>query len=70
MDDDTNIARASLNQIRLAADKLILDCVARSDSRGGIATGIGSSIQITFDTKLISRNAPGLMLRCQVETIN
>ena len=46
MDDDTKIARASLNQMRQAADRLILDCVARADSRGGVAFNIGLSTSI------------------------
>lgn len=41
--DDTRTARASLNQIRQAADKLILDCATGEQSQGGIALNIGSS---------------------------
>ena len=36
-------AHASLNQIRAAANALILGCVADADSRGGIAINIGKS---------------------------
>ncbi|KAL8752312.1 MAG: hypothetical protein Q9199_005829 [Rusavskia elegans] len=39
--DDTTTARASLNQIRQAADRLIFDCAAGVESRGGIAFNIG-----------------------------
>lgn len=38
---DGPTAHASLNQIRAAADRIILTCVADADSRGGIAINIG-----------------------------
>ena len=38
---DGPTAHASLNQIRAAANALILGCVADADSRGGIAISIG-----------------------------
>lgn len=50
--DDTRTARASLNQIRQAADKLILDCAAGEVSQGGIALNIGPSLS---SCPLISR---------------
>ena len=37
-------AHASLNQIRTAANTIILTCVADADSRGGIAINIGKSV--------------------------
>ena len=40
-DQDVQIARASLYQVRKAANALILQCAANSDSRGGIAHNIG-----------------------------
>lgn len=40
-DDPTG--HASLNQIRAAANRLILTCVADADSSGGIAINIGKS---------------------------
>ena len=41
---DGPTAHASLNQIRTAANTLILSCVADADSRGGIAINIGKLV--------------------------
>lgn len=40
---DGPTAHASLNQIRAAANAIILSCVADADARGGIAINIGKS---------------------------
>ncbi|KAI4225397.1 MAG: hypothetical protein L6R36_003939 [Xanthoria steineri] len=44
--EDTRTARASLNQIRQAADKLIFDCATGEQSQGGIALNIGGDNQL------------------------
>jgi len=40
---DDSTARASLNQVRSAANSLLVNCALGSQSQGGITTNIGKS---------------------------
>lgn len=48
-DQDVQIARASLYQVRQAASALILRCAVNSDSRGGIVSNIGEFRSMIID---------------------
>ena len=49
LDQDVQIAHASLYQVRQAANALILQCAASSDARGGLASNIGELFSMIID---------------------
>ena len=49
--DKVKIAHASLQNIRTAANALVLRCAASSESQGGVASNIGTSSNAEFSTE-------------------
>ena len=71
LDPDVEIAHASSYQVRQAANALILQCAANSESTGGIASNIGelSSRIVDVTPDLLDVTVLALMNE-QVETIS